>query len=321
MVSVQRLVFNALTFIPGVLAIPGVRGVLRRRSLGTGGTSSARYCYSVWLRHLQLAARAGVNTQPAVVAELGPGDSVGIGLAALLSGAERYLAFDLVAHANAERNLQVFEELIALFQARAAVPDGAEFPELKPALDDYAFPAALLGEARLRAALAPERLQRIRAALAGGGGAEAMVQYRAPWLDDQLVEPASVDMVFSQAVLEHADDLETVYRVMARWLKPEGFMSHQIDFTCHGSARDWNGHWAHSELMWQLIRGKDVWLINREPLSTHLQHLERGRFRILGQQLAHSHSRITLADVAPRFRQRLSAEDLITCGTYIVAAR
>ena len=46
----------------------------------TGGTDSARYCYSVWLRHLVLGTRsAAVKSIPRVVAELGPGDSIGIG--------------------------------------------------------------------------------------------------------------------------------------------------------------------------------------------------------------------------------------------------
>ncbi len=55
-------------------------------SRGTGGTISARYCYSVWLRHLCVARDYGLPTQPSVIAELGPGDSIGSGLAGLLTG-------------------------------------------------------------------------------------------------------------------------------------------------------------------------------------------------------------------------------------------
>src|SRR6267378_2839545 len=39
---------------------------------GTGGTVSARYCYSVWLRHLVRAAKAGCDAWPRVVAEVRP---------------------------------------------------------------------------------------------------------------------------------------------------------------------------------------------------------------------------------------------------------
>ncbi|MBM4372890.1 MAG: hypothetical protein FJ098_14650, partial [Deltaproteobacteria bacterium] len=80
--SLRQLLWGIATFVPGVR-------FLDRR--GTGGTGSARYCYSVWLRHLVLAKDRGLLDQvPATVAELGPGDSIGIGLAALLSGATAY---------------------------------------------------------------------------------------------------------------------------------------------------------------------------------------------------------------------------------------
>jgi hypothetical protein len=60
-----------------------------RLAIGTGGTDSARYCNSVWLRHLVTLSRNGLGAVPRVVAELGPGDSLGIGLAALLSAQRR----------------------------------------------------------------------------------------------------------------------------------------------------------------------------------------------------------------------------------------
>ena len=75
------------------------------------------------------------------VAELGPGDSLGIGLAALLSSAQRYVALDVVRYAANTRNLQIFEELIALFRDRAPIPDEAEFPLVRPRLLSYTFPA------------------------------------------------------------------------------------------------------------------------------------------------------------------------------------
>jgi hypothetical protein len=106
MVRMRRLIFNAATFVPGISAIPAVKRRIQNRSFGTGGTNSGRYCYSVWLRHLAHAANNGLQTCPRVVAELGPGDSLGTGIAALLSGAEQYVALDVVPHANVERNLR-----------------------------------------------------------------------------------------------------------------------------------------------------------------------------------------------------------------------
>src|SRR5450432_4034075 len=114
------------TYVPGM-------ATLHRHVTRTGGSDSARYCYSVWLRHLVLSYQNGLCTRPpSRVAELGPGDSIGIGLAALLSGADYYYGLDALPLANLRRNVGVFEELIELFRARAAIPGDDEFPGVKP---------------------------------------------------------------------------------------------------------------------------------------------------------------------------------------------
>jgi SAM-dependent methyltransferase len=320
MVSARRLIFNAATFVPGATTLPPVRRKLARRSLGTGGTDQARYCYSVWLRHLAFAEVHGLDTAPRHVAELGPGDSLGIGLAAILSGVERYYAFDVVAHANVQRNLQVFEELVRLFRARADVPGAAEFPNVGPVLHDYRFPDRLLTSQRLERALHPSRLEHIRASLRECTSSRSMIQYRAPWSTQGAIEHESLDLVYSQATLEHVDDLPAVYHAMYEWLKPGGYMSHQIDFKCHGSADEWNGHWTYSDLMWKLVRGKDVWLINREPWSTHLRLIEECGFHIVARQLVRKPSKLARRQLAARFRA-LSDDDLTTTDVFVQAVK
>lgn len=320
MISTRRLLFNAATFVPGATMLPPVKRVLARRELGTGGTDQARYCYSVWLRHLICAGANGLNCAPRAVAELGPGDSLGIGLASILSGVERYYAFDVVAHASAQRNLAVFEELIELFRARADVPDGSEFPRVGPSLGDYRFPRQLLSEERLHHALDPRRLDRIRESLRNCASGRSMIQYRAPWNTDDAIEHESLDMVFSQATLEHVDALQDVYRAMYLWLKPGGYMSHQIDFKCHGSAVQWNGHWTYSDFMWKLVRGKDTWLINRQPCSIHVRLTQDCGFRIVGQQFIRQPSSVTRRQLAPKFRA-LTDEDLTITDAFIEAIK
>ena len=320
MIRKRRVLFNALTFIPGVTKLPLVRRILQRRVTGTGGTNAARYCYSVWLRHLVLAAEAGKNTQAKSVAELGPGDSIGVGLAALLSGAERYCAFDVVAHANPMRNLEIFDELVALFRARANIPDDAELPEVSPRLNDYRFPRGILTEDRLTQSLASERVANIRSSIADCTSKNSLVQYRAPWYDEQTIERDSIDMIFSQAVLEHVDQLVSSYRTMRLWLAPDGFMSHVIDLKSHGWAQEWNGHWTYSDFIWKLVRGKDVWMINREPASRHIQILAEQGFRVHCQDRTTLPSRITMRQLAARFRD-MPEEDLTTSGLFIHATR
>ena len=282
--------------------VPGLRGLALRNR---GMTHDARYCYSVWLRHLVMAQRC-----PRVVAELGPGMSLGIGLAALISGAERYCAFDVVdLAADREANFHIFDELVALFRARAAIPGADEFPTVHPDLPSYAFPHHLVPER----ALDERRLARLRASLDD-------IEYVAPWFDAARIEPGAVDMIFSQAVLEHVDDLAATYAAMHRWLCAGGVMSHQIDYGCHDTAARWNGHWEHSDRLWRLMRGRHRFFLNREPHSHHLRLLRESGFEVVFAQTVESESRLEREQLAPRFRD-LTADDLVTRGAFIRARK
>jgi hypothetical protein len=307
---IAQLLYGIATFVPGITRLAG---------RGAGSTAFARYCYSVWMRHLVIAAENGYDTGPRTVAELGPGSSLGIGLAALLSGAERYLAFDVVAHAKPEQNLAVFEELVELFGRRAPIPDEQELPEVLPRLGSYDFPFALLPESRLSSALAPGRIERVRASLRDMSAPDSMVQYRAPWSSATVLERESVDMILSQAVLEHIDDLCDAYHTMYAWLRRGGCMSHQVDFRCHNTADGWNGHLAYGDLVWKLMRGKRPYLINRHPISQHLQFMADAGFCAPQTRCHEMPSYVARAQLAKRFRG-LPESDLVT-GCALIQAR
>lgn len=309
--KLKQLIYGLAMFVPGVN---------QYLAKGTGGTISARYCYSVWLRHLVMAKTNGLNPYPKIVAELGPGDSLGIGMAALISGCDKYFAFDVVEHSNTERNLKIFDELVELFRNREAIPGDDEFPKVKPYLDNYDFPADILDESRLQYALEESRIEKIRDGISNPQINRSLVQYKVPWYDANILEKESVDMVYSQAVLEHVDDLRNTYKSMHLWLKPAGYISHQIDFKCHGTADEWNGHWVHSDLSWKLIRGGMPYLLNREPHSTHLTILKEEGFNILCDKKVKSESIFTLDDLAPRFKS-ISEDDLTTSGAFIQATK
>jgi SAM-dependent methyltransferase len=307
----RQLLYGLATFVPGVTWLAG---------RGAGSTASARYCYSVWLRHLVVAGGNGFSTAPGTVAELGPGSSLGIGLAALLSGAERYLAFDVVAHATAAQNLAVLDELVELFGRRAAIPDAQELPEVLPRLDDYSFPRQLLPDARLATALLPGRVEGIRASLRDTTAPSSVVQYRAPWSAAAVLERESVDMILSQAVLEHVDHLRETYRAMHAWLRPGGFMSHQVDFRCHNTAVAWNGHLAYQDWLWKLMRGRRPYLINREPFSAHLRLAREAGFAEPRTRTSQAPSGIARGKLAHRYRD-LPDGDLGTDSALIQAQR
>lgn len=312
-----RMLFNGLTLVPGADRMPILRHHLERRMTGTGGTCSARYCYAVWLRHLVLVAEHGLNPDPKNVAELGPGDSIGTGVAALLCGAERYAALDVVRHAEDRRNLEVFEELVELVGRRTDIPDEQEFPHLRPTLASYRFPSSLLSARRLERALAPARLAAIRGALQGGnpGGP---IRYFVPWSDPAVVPVGSQDLVFSQAVLEHVDALPEAYAAMRRWLRPGGCLSHQVDLKSHNSAPTWDGHWRLGPLRWNLTRGRRLWYINRQPWSEHLRLLAEAGFRVVWTQLARTPPTFDRDALAAPFRH-MPEDDRSISGGFVLA--
>jgi len=279
----KPLLFGISTFVPGFN---------RYQSSGTGGSDNARYCYSVWFRHLAIARANGLKSHPRLVAELGPGDSFGIGLAALLSGAEKYWALDVVEFSSLKRNIQIFDDLVSLFARRARIPGDDEFPDVKPPLESHSLPEDVVVE--LKNTLNGDRLDEIRASILDPERDGTMISYHVPWTETSCIQPDVLDMVFSQAALEHVDELLNAYENMYIWLKHGGYISHQIDLKCHGTATEWNGHWGYSDLIWKLIRGKRSFLINR---VTHSSHKEMRRF------------------------SQISDEDFSTSGTFFLAMK
>jgi SAM-dependent methyltransferase len=292
-------------------------------SKGTGGTVSARYCYSVWLRHLTMAYENGLSTIPDVIAEIGPGDSLGIGLAALISGANKYYAFDVVEYADNKKNLEILEELTGLFKKREKIPDESEFPNVKPCLESYEFPNHILTEEHLSEALKEERIVSIRNALLCTGETNEnsiQVSYFAPWHDSNIIKEGSVDMIYSQAVMEHVDDLPYTVEVLYRWLKSGGFMSHVIDYKCHGTAKQWNGHWTYSDFVWNLLKGKRPYLLNRQPHSAYVDLIGQVGFEIVCEIKTKDESGIQRKDLAKKF-ENIFEDDLTTSCGFIQAVK
>lgn len=295
-------------------ALPGHRLAGKER-----GRGSARSCYSVWLRHLVVARRSGVVPDIGTVLEIGPGGSLGVGLAALLSGAESCIAVDAVPHTAPEENVSILDEMADLLARRAPVPDDDEFPELQPRLRSYAFPAGLVDEGVLNPDAGIAALPAIRDSLlhpATDDPRMIRIVARPELRSEQRFE--GVSLILSQAALEHVDDLDGMYRAMRGWLRPGGAMAHTIDYRCHGLASRWNGHWTYSDLAWKAIRGRRPYLINREPHSTHLRLLERHGFALANEITVPEPSAIARRELAGRFRD-LSDADLTTSVAHVVA--
>jgi len=310
------------SLVSGVLSITPL---WKRTQKESGGTDSSRYCYSVWLRHLSIAHELGLSTRPNSIAELGPGNSLGTGLAGLITGAQRYYAFDVHKHSKFENNLKILDELSELFRAQADIPDEKEFPEVKPTLKSYQFPKQILPDIYLSSCLKEDRILSIKNAVlnceqASISESPIQIQYFAPWHHSEIIEDESVDVIFSQAVLEYIEDLEQLYRAFYRWLKPGGWMSHQIDFRCHGLASAWNGHWAYSDFTWKIIKGKRPYVINRVPHSVHLSLQKEIGFKIIADLQVKERIGLERKQLAKKFRA-ISDEDFTISTAHVVSIK
>ena len=312
--TVKTLAKGLATWIPGVhltFANPKTR-------LGSG---TASYCYGVWMKHLVLLWQHGMRHMPRTVVELGPGTSIGTGLAALLSGAERYVGIDAIEYADATRNLEVFHELLRYFRNRAPRPT-AGYPAFDQYLDERLFPSSILTGQRLDAALARERVARLEGAVRalGRGMPRPEFCYQA-WAQKDCIGAAQADLVFSHVVMNQVADLAGTYGRCATWLRPGGWMSHQIDLTSLEITPEWNGHRRYGDLAWKIISGRRPCFINREPAGTHLRVIEESGFEIIDAIRGfRRHGGISRAEHAERFRS-FSDEDLATQSLFVIARR
>lgn len=301
----RHMVSGMLTWVP-------ILNAWRQRHSSTGGSDSARYCYSAWFRHLTMLDRHGFRISGAQIGELGPGDSLGIGLAALLSGAARYVGLDIVPYSSKADLERMFDELLNMYTKGERVPDDKEFPFLRPRIDSYEFPRDAVDRRNLST-----KAEEIRNQLRAGLNSGSLLGYKVPWTSLPQIDQASLDLIFSQAVLEHIDSLEETYRAMFAWLKPGGYASHVIDFRAHGRAPFWNGHWAYSDWQWRLVRGKREYLLNREPLSTHIVLAKKVGFKLLVIERNQAPNGFEVQDLAPRFC-RIDADDAHTSGVFLI---
>jgi len=289
----RHILTGMLTFVP-------MLNQWRRQRESTGGSCSARYCYSVWFRQLITLHQYGFRINKAQIGELGPGDSLGMGLAALLSGAAGYSGLDIVPYSAKTDLERMLDELMKMYSQKERMSDDTEIP------DDI-----------VEWANVPMKAMEIRKQLRNGIIGGSLLGYRVPWTSMPHIDRASLDLIFSQAVLEHIDCLEETYRAMFAWLKPGGYASHVIDFGSHGRSPFWNGHWAYSDWQWKLVRGKREYLLNREPMSTHLSYARKVGFEVLLSRRNPAPPGLDIQKFASRFRQ-MDVDDAQTRGGFLI---
>ena len=285
--------------------VPSVAGIMAQRNQPR---VTADYYYTVWLRHVSTAAHFKRWNAPQTVLEMGPGNALGTGMAALLSGVQKYIAYDATTLLKQNFDAQLFQDLATLFRHQK------DFAKTDRIMPSTSFPSEVFPGEQLAQSLSAQSGERIRQSIQQGNDLICYLNTPTSLPDN------SVDYLFSHSVLEHVEALEPLYRAMWRWLRPGGVMTHSIDFSSHGTSKEWNGHWTVPDFVWQLMRGKRSYFLNREPASTHRTLLEQHGFEIAAFHLSPLASALTRDDLATRFRQ-LSESDLTTVSAFVVARK
>ncbi len=306
----RTVLTGALSFVPGVMP-------LYRRFAFHAQPVPPDIAYGIGLQSLPSAHANGLTCVPGSVVELGPGSSLGAGMAALICGAERYVGLDVVPFVPMNTVLPTFERLVELFKARVTLnPDG--FPCYPGALEASGWPTILPRE-HLASLLDDRRIEELRRDIQAFvvTGSSERLSYLAPWSMDGVAQ-GSADFVFSHTVLQHVNSVPEVWRQISAMLRPGGMTVHQIHFHNHGTSQVWNGHWAYPEWVWRLALGRKQFLINREPISSHLDAAARAGLDVLQVSTLEEHDGIGRVALAPRWRH-LSDADLSTRHAFVIA--
>ncbi|HXG54537.1 MAG TPA: class I SAM-dependent methyltransferase [Vicinamibacterales bacterium] len=178
-----------------------------------GAMDRPDYAWRVVTEHV---ARAGwADLAGRVVVELGPGDSLATAMIARALGAREVWLVD--AGAFARMDLAPYVRLAALLRASGLTP---------PAVESFSGVQQMLEACGAR--------------------------YETTGLDAlRRIPDHSVDLVFSQAVLEHIrlEEFDPLLVEMHRVLKPDGVASHQIDLKDHLAAS--LNHLRFMEEVWE----------------------------------------------------------------------
>lgn len=258
---------------------------------------SARYCYAVWLRHLVTLAHHGIE-RPGEVAELGPGRSLGVGMAAVLSGTHRYTGLD--AFRLRERDTAIATELTDLYAASTDIPGDAEFPQMQPQLPSYVYPSELI-------AFDPARVRWPEA-----------IAYHAPWMT--VAPRGTADLAISQATMLVVDQPARAYARLADWLRPGGVMSHALNFSSVGLTEDWAAHWTLGRDEWRAKEGDVPYRYNRLPHSAHLALIRAAGCDIVADITEPTPSHVTRRDLHRDFAD-LTDDDLRIRRAVVIARK
>lgn len=220
---------------------------LLKNILRKSGTSpsSGSYYFNIYSSHKEKLIQAGFDFPGETIGEFGPGDTLGVGICALLDGFNKYIALDTIRHVNLNKNMQAYLEIVNFYNVNN------------------------------------DQIVSIENELKNLPDGSKKIKYYVPWNLDNIIVENSTDLIISNAVLEHVLDLDNIYKIMYKWLKPGGYISHVIDYGAHEYSDNWYEHLYVSDSYWRFLMHGRMYPINRVSHSYHLNKISEAGFTIL----------------------------------------
>lgn len=248
------------------------------------------YAIGVFRQHYE---RAGCPAAGFTYLELGPGDSLATAAVAWMHGASGGWLID--AGAYAARDIALYRPL---------------FRRLSERRSEWGLP---------RDAADLQHCRSIEDLLALTG-----CNYREDGLQGLRAVPASsVDLVLSQATLEHVPraDFTASMTALCRLMKPGAVASHQVDFKDHLGASLHNLRFTDAIWEQPWFARRSGFYTNRLRLSQMTSVMQAAGFAVeITERQAWTRLPLSRARFAPQF-QALSDDDLLTSGASLIARK
>jgi hypothetical protein len=257
-------------------------------------------------RHLSAFANHTLerDEKPATALEIGTGWYPIVPLGLFLCGVDKIWTYDIAALLSGDRVRETMRQL-------AEAADNGLLQDLLPSYSG-------------------ERLDRLRSAAdseqsrAGDLLSPLGVEYVIRDASYTGLEPASVDLIFSNVSLEYVPHtrLEKMLAEFRRIISPRGVMSHEIDLADQYAGFDHSitqfNFLKFSDRVWHLINNPLIPL-NRLRIADYRELIVGGDFQIVAEDLTNGTvAELATVQLAPRFRA-YAEDDLLVTGAWIVA--
>ena len=173
----------------------------------TGGSNNSIYCYLVWLKHDYYLNENNIEIYNKDICEIGPGDSIGVGICALILGAKSYTGLDVISYNESKLLIQIFDDIIYYITNEVSNFKNDGFQNINPRSNQEIFPDYLKQRIINYNLLDKNRIANIKSDLFEfiNNKSSNTINYYSPW-DDIKIENNKYDICISQSAFEYFEN-------------------------------------------------------------------------------------------------------------------